>query len=92
MAFIDSHSIAVFEAQAREGNSSALYTLGMAYSTGQGVPMDYVAAHKFFNLAAMKGSIEARDMRAEISREMSAQEIAEAQRQAREWLISATVH
>ena len=90
MAFVDVQSIASVEEEAKLGNASALYTLGMAYSTGQGVALDYVAAHKFFNLAAMKGSIEARGMRAEISREMTPQQIAEAQRQARAWL--ATVH
>lgn len=92
MAFLDTESIASFEAQARDGNASALYTLGMAYSTGQGVPIDYVSAHKFFNLAALQGSVEARDMRKEISKEMTAEEIAEAQRLARQWLSSSTIH
>jgi len=49
--------------------------------------VDYVAAHKWFNLAAMKGVNEARAWRAQLSREMSAVQIAEAQRQAREWLL-----
>ncbi|NWH08576.1 MAG: sel1 repeat family protein [Alphaproteobacteria bacterium] len=87
MAYIDTQSIAIFEEQARLGNPTALYSLGIAYSTGQGVEMDYVAAHKFFNLAAMRGSMEARGMRAEISREMTREQIAEAQRQARAWLL-----
>ena len=39
-----------------------------------------------FNLAAMRGSIEAKVYRKEISQEMDIDAIAEAQRQAREWL------
>jgi len=86
MAYIDVDSLARFEEDARKGRIEALYNLGLAYSTGQGVNVDYIAAHKWFNLAAMKGLNEARKWRAQISAEMSAGQIAEAQRQAREWL------
>ena len=48
--------------------------------------VDYVAAHKWFNLAALSGSDEAKTWRAQISREMVPSQIAEAQRLAREWL------
>ena len=68
------------------GRVDALYNLGLAYSTGQGVAVDYIAAHKWFNLAAMKGVDEARGWRSQLSEEMSKGQIAEAQRQAREWL------
>jgi TPR repeat protein len=86
MAYLDVADLAEFEAAARKGRSEALYNLGLAYSTGQGVAVDYIAAHKWFNLAAMKGVDEARSWRAQLSREMSSGQIAEAQRQAREWL------
>jgi len=88
MAYIDLDSLAQFEAEARKGRIEALYNLGLAYSTGQGVSVDYIAAHKWFNLAAMKGVNAARAWRAQISREMSSGQIAEAQRQAREWLVA----
>ncbi len=88
MAYIDYDALTQFELEARKGRIDALYNLGLAYSTGQGVSVDYVAAHKWFNLAAMKGVNEARGWRAQISNEMSASQIAEAQRQAREWLLS----
>ena len=88
MAYLDVEALAQFEAEARKGRREALYNLGLAYSTGQGVAVDYIAAHKWFNLAAMKGVIEARKWRAQISSEMSAEQIAEAQRQARKWLVS----
>lgn len=70
------------------GRSESLYDLGLIYSTGNGVEVDLVTAHKWFNLAAMRGSEAARAYRAELAREMTAAEIAEAQRQAREWLAS----
>jgi len=74
------------ELAAESGQCDALYNLGLIYSTGKGVPVDYVTAHKWFNLAAMRGSHAARDYRLDLAREMSTEEIAEAQRQAREWL------
>jgi uncharacterized protein len=86
MGYLESDPLSQFERDARSGRIEALYNLGLAYSTGQGVSVDYVAAHKWFNLAAMKGIEEARAWRAQISREMSSPQIAEAQRQAREWL------
>ena len=70
------------------GSGDALFNLGLMYSTGRGVDVDLVTAHKWFNLAAMRGNIPARDYRAELAREMSQGEVAEAQRQAREWLAN----
>ena len=70
-------------------NSSGdeLFRMGLLYSTGQGgAPIDYVSAHMLFNLAAMRGSIEAKVYRKEISEQMDSGEVAEAQRAAREWL------
>ncbi len=63
-----------------------LFELGILYSSGGEVATDLVAAHKWFNLAAARGIPEAADYRQEISREMTADAISEAQRAAREWL------
>jgi TPR repeat protein len=64
-----------------------LFRMGLLYSTGQGgAPRDYVSAHMLFNLAAMRGSEEAKAYRKEISQEMDSADIAEAQRAARRWL------
>lgn len=64
-----------------------LFRLGMMYSTGQGgAPLDMISAHMMFNLAAMRGSMEASVYRRELSREMDREDIAEAQRAARQWL------
>ena len=64
-----------------------LFRMGLLYSTGQGgAPRDYVSAHMLFNLAAMRGSEEAKAYRKEISQEMDPADVAEAQRAARRWL------
>jgi TPR repeat protein len=68
------------------GAADALFELGMLYATGRDVPADYIAAHKWFNIAAARGNASARDRRIELAREMSAEQIAEAQKLAREWL------
>jgi TPR repeat protein len=62
------------------------YELGMMYSIGRSVPVDYVTAHKWFNLAAMRGNEDANRLRREIAEQMSEAEIATAQRAARAWL------
>ncbi len=73
-------------------NGDDLFRLGLMYSTGQGgAPMDRVSAHMIFNLAAMKGSMEARIYRREMSQEMEREEIAEAQRAARRWIDAGVV-
>lgn len=72
---------------AKKGTSAdMLFHLGMMYCLGREVERNYVTAHKWLNIAAIKGSQDARRCRCEISREMSAAEIAEAQRQARDWI------
>ena len=64
-----------------------LFQLGLRYSIGQGgAPRDYVTAHMLFNLAALRGSLEAKIYRKELSEEMDPADIAEAQRAARQWL------
>ena len=74
-------------ADAERGDVDALFELGVTYSTGRGgVSVDLVEAHKWFNLAAVKGHEESQLCRAEISEEMTARQIAEAQREARAWL------
>lgn len=66
-----------------------MYRLGLDASTGvETGAFDLVTAHKWFNLAAMQGNLEARAYRAELANEMSTDEVAEAQRQAREYLAT----
>jgi TPR repeat protein len=65
-----------------------MYRLGLEASLGSDGEFDLITAHKWFNLAAMMGNIEARTYRAELAREMTPDEVAEAQRLAREYLSS----
>lgn len=83
MAEVDSASLG-------QGTPSAdmFYQLGIQYAVGNTVPADLVAAHKWFNIAAMKGNAEAMRLRQEIAESMSPAEIAAAQRAARAWLTS----
>jgi TPR repeat protein len=64
-----------------------LFALGMMYAVGRDVEVDFVSAHKWFNLAAAKGNAEAVRLRQEIAAQMTAAEIAAAQRAARDWLL-----
>lgn len=76
-------------AEASSGDDNACFDLGVAFSTGSnGAEYDLVEAHKWFNLAASRGHEEAAQCRADVSDEMTAREIAEAQRRAREFLAS----
>ena len=55
-----------------------LLQMALLYSTGQGgAPLDYVSAHMLFNLAAMRGSEEAKRYRRELSQEMDRESVAE---------------
>jgi TPR repeat protein len=67
-------------------SADMFFELGMMYSTGRSVETDLVSAHKWFNIAAMRGNREAVRLRREIAAEMSEGEIASAQRAARDWL------
>src|SRR5262245_64811106 len=66
--------------------ADTFFELGMMYSVGRSVPVDFVIAHKWFNLAAMRGNADAIRLRREIADQMSEAEIAQAQRAARAWL------
>jgi TPR repeat protein len=80
-------------AAAADGDEAAYYDLGVIYSTGShGVDADLIEAHKWFNLAASRGHEEAAWCRADVSDEMTAREIAEAQRRARQWLSAGVRH
>lgn len=74
-------------AAATQGDADTAYDLGVAYSTGTaGADYDLIEAHKWFNLAAAWGSAAAGAARAEVSEDMTAREIATAQRAARDLL------
>lgn len=64
----------------------AFFELACMYAAGRSVAPDLVAAHTWFNVSAARGCREAAERRAEVAAEMSAAEVAAAQREARLWL------
>src|SRR4029079_6898096 len=65
-----------------------LFERGLYWASGRSGVVNLVAAHKWFNLAALKGRADAISMRREVAEMMSDAEIATAQREARAWMIS----
>jgi uncharacterized protein len=86
MARMEASLFEVSEITGAGGTPDALFELGLMHCAGRDGSLDLVNAHKWFNLAAMRGNEDAKRYRMEISGEMSRAEIAEAQRLAREWL------
>ncbi|TCP81154.1 hypothetical protein C8J31_11326 [Rhizobium sp. PP-CC-2G-626] len=74
---------------AGENRAEAFCNMGLMYATGRGCDIDVVAAHKWLNIAAIKGSERAAELRAELAATMSKADLAIALRSAREWM---TVH
>ncbi len=71
---------------AEPADAEGCFARAMVYSAGAGVAVDLVEAHKWFNIAAMRGHGEAARLRREIADQMSDAEIGHAQRAARAWL------
>jgi uncharacterized protein len=65
-----------------------LFERGLYWASGRSGVVNLVAAHKWFNLAALKGRADAISMRREVAEMMSDAEVATAQREARAWMIS----
>ena len=71
---------------AEPADAIGCFERGMIYSAGAGVPVDLIEAHKWFNIAAMRGHGDGARLRREIAEQMSDSEIGRAQRAARDWL------
>ena len=69
-------------------NGDVLFDLGMLHASGREGPVNLIAAHKWFNLAALKGRPDAIAMRREVAEMMSDADIAAAQREARAWMTA----
>ena len=75
-----------FGAMGATAQADILFELGMMYATGRDCDADVVAAHKWFNIAAIKGSLRGAELRSELSATMTKVDIAQALREAREWM------
>ena len=69
---------------AQQGEAVAQSNLGLKYFNGQGAVQDYVKAHSWFNLGAINGDAEAVKRRDLVAKRMTPQQIAEAQKLARD--------
>ena len=65
-----------------------LFERGLYWASGRSGVVNLVAAHKWFNLAAVKGRVDAIKLRREVAEMMSEVEIAMAQREARAWMTT----
>ena len=85
----DAEAVRWYRRAADQGHARAQGNLGDMYADGQGVPKDYVDAHLWLNLAAAQSSGEDRDRRVkardDLAERMTAEQLAEARRRAREW-------
>jgi TPR repeat protein len=72
-------------AGAEQGNAGCQSLLGRMYERGYGLPQDYVLAHLWLNLAAANGDETYKRDRDSVAKNMTASQIAEAQKLAREW-------
>lgn len=69
-----------------EARADIFCEMGLMYATGRGCEVDLVAAHKWLNIAAIKGCERAAELRADLTRTMSKSDLAAALRSAREWM------
>ena len=65
-----------------------LFERGLYWASGRSGVVNLVAAHKWFNLAALNGRADAIQLRREVAAMMSEVEIAMAQREARAWMTT----
>jgi TPR repeat protein len=65
-----------------------LFERGLYWASGRSGVVNLVAAHKWVNLAALKGRADAIQLRREVAAMMSEVEIAMAQREARAWMTT----
>jgi TPR repeat protein len=70
---------------AEQGDDYAQHTMGVFYAVGKGVPKDNVLDYKWLNLASAQGYHGSAQLRDALATEMTPDQIAEAQRLAREW-------
>jgi uncharacterized protein len=88
MARMDVMSRHTMDYAAQGEQSDALFELGLSYCTGRDGTVDLIEAHKWFNIAAIRGNVEAKHYRSELANDMSKADVVKAQKLAREWLAS----
>jgi TPR repeat protein len=70
---------------AEQGEADVQYALGLAYKCGIGASEDNVLAHMLFSLAAKAGHAEASDELAELTEQLTPEQLSEARALAAGW-------
>jgi len=81
-------AVRLYKLAAQQGYAEAQFNLGLMYRNGQGTPQDFVRAHMWFNIAAVGGNSPRTKNRDLMARTMTAQQVEQAQRMARECMSS----
>ncbi len=86
----DKEAIRLYHLAANKGSTNAQDNLGKLYYFGDMVPQDYVLAHMWFNISSSKASksvvFDPSEWRRKVQKLMTPNQIAEAQKLAREWV------
>jgi len=77
-------SVKWYRKAAEQGDADAQNSLGVKYAEGRGVIQDYIRAHMWMNIAASNGEKDGSSNRDIVAKKMTAAQIAEAQKMARE--------
>ncbi|MDH3636633.1 MAG: hypothetical protein OES20_18230 [Gammaproteobacteria bacterium] len=75
-----------FSELASQGSSICQYYLGVMYASGMGVLQDFGQAHMWLNIASSQGHKKARRQLEKLTHHMTADQIADAQKRARQWV------
>ena len=89
MARFDFQTIETAATMGGENRAEIFCDMGLMYATGRGCDIDLVQAHKWLNIAAIKGCDRAAELRADLAATMTKSDLVEALRAAGEWM---TVH
>jgi len=81
----DAEAVKWLHDAADQGEADAQHNLGVMYAVGKGTPRDYVEAYMWLSLAVAQGDEEVRGHFDSIERQITPDQIAEAQKRAAAW-------
>jgi TPR repeat protein/S1-C subfamily serine protease len=76
----DAEAVKWYRKAAEQGDAHAQFSLGVMYAAGEGVPTNHVLAYSWASLAAAGGHAKSKELREFLAKEMTREQIAEAQR------------
>jgi TPR repeat protein len=85
VAINNSESSKWFLKAAEQDYSDAQYVIGVAYYLGEGIPKDYIRSYIWLTISSEKGYLEATEWRDRVAKEMTEQQILEAQKLSKDW-------